>query len=82
MTRLADLPKDVQRKILTGEAGVAGVAGSSVRRTPATPKPRAAAFQCFGCKQTWSAWAPAERHGRARECGTGRIECLFEREMT
>lgn len=82
MTRLQDLPENIQQKILRGETGVAGAAGSRVRTASTAPKPREAAFRCFGCKETFVAWAAAERHGRARECGTGRIETLYEMEKT
>lgn len=79
--KLADLPKDVRDQIVAGQARVAGTAGVKIRAASVVPKPRAAAFRCFGCKQTFTSWAASERHGRARECGTGRIETLYEQEM-
>lgn len=77
MTRLADLPAEVRAKIQSGNARVRGPAvPHRAPSRPAGPRSTSPQFRCFTCRETFVAWAPAERHGRAN-VGHRRIETLF-----
>ena len=74
--RLSDLPPHVQAKIRARRPKLGSQPVPSGRRTAAPPgkaaRPDRPIYRCHGCGDTFTAWAPAERH--ADQPGHRRIE--------
>jgi hypothetical protein len=85
--RFEDLPPSVQRQISKGRAvnTIAGRDPYSVRpqrgvSAPQPPKPRAReSWKCHDCGETFTQWAPAQRH--ANENRHVRIELVLPGEQ-